>query len=257
MLKILVSVPNRGSIDPFMVADLLSFKRPLYSEITWFFPSGLTVDQARTESVLAAIHVGAEYIMFRDDDTLAPENHLTTLLARGADIAAALCTTKSKPPQPVMFGGGDVCTGWKRGDLVRCDETGLACALVRTDVFQRLSRPWFVSDSSVGEDIYFCRKAYKELGIRPIVDTSLICYHKDIETGELFFWDDNIGMGAWKTPTGIEMAVPPVGNPACPVVDLTKGANRDAEALDGTGCGCDSGGSGDGDGCGPDHHEQV
>jgi hypothetical protein len=268
MPGILVSVPNRGAIDPDMVMNLLAMYMPLYTDLIYFMPSGLPVDQARNESAAAAVKQDTEWLLFRDDDVLAPRDLITTLRARGADFICAPYTSKQKPPQMLMFSGDQPCVGWKPGDIVRCDEAAIGCSLIRTDIFRRLSEPWFAYTaeragdgmSEVGsrcsEDIFFCRKVKKELGIDTLVDTSLTCYHLDVNTRERYFWDPRLNIGAWQTPFGMEMVVPPVGNPACPVVDLTKEATQGAEVHGSGSGGGDAGGPGDGDG-GPEHHEPV
>ena len=53
---------------------------------------------------------------------------------------------------------------------------GLACALIRTDVFRRIGKPWFVFSEQRGEDYAFCKKC-SDAGIAIYVDTRVGCGH--------------------------------------------------------------------------------
>ena len=57
-------------------------------------------------------------------------------------------------------------------------------------------------DSSAADIKKAYRKLAKETGIRPVVDTGLCCAHKDLTTGELFFWDRETGEPTWMDLTG-------------------------------------------------------
>ena len=60
---------------------------------------------------------------------------------------------------------------------------GMACALIRTDVFRRLEYPWYdwinyggKNRDMLSEDLYFCVKC-SEAGIPIHVDTRVGCGH--------------------------------------------------------------------------------
>jgi len=58
---------------------------------------------------------------------------------------------------------------------------GLGCALVRTDVFGRIGKPWFSYEdygtgAYISEDYWFCR-ACREAGIKVFADTRVECGH--------------------------------------------------------------------------------
>lgn len=83
------------------------------------------------------------------------------------------------------------------GSMVECDVVGAGCLLVRTEVFERLKKPWFnwtigedPHNPGLSEDFYFCEKA-KKAGYKILVDTSCLCGHESLlffgNEGKLFF----------------------------------------------------------------------
>ncbi len=61
------------------------------------------------------------------------------------------------------------------------DACGLGFAYIEAEIFRRLSKPWFKWDStsitSPSEDIYFSKKVWDELGIKPLVDLNNVAGH--------------------------------------------------------------------------------
>ena len=65
-------------------------------------------------------------------------------------------------------------------NLFECFSVGGGLVLVKTDVFGRLSQPWWYHDQYqgqlMGEDVYFCRNAHRN-GIKVWCDGSLKILH--------------------------------------------------------------------------------
>ena len=85
-----------------------------------------------------AVNQGAKYLMFRDEDTLAPANLVTSLLQHlernpSWTFVGGLYATKSYPPEPLVY------TDWlqgpyfnfKKGELLKVLYTGMGASLIR------------------------------------------------------------------------------------------------------------------------------
>lgn len=121
---------------------------------------------------------------------------------RGLDAVSGLYFTKSDPPMPMCFGDPgceelefrprDISAQVAKGELVECNGIAMGCTLFRKDLFRSLSRPWFRtlsgadSNAAYTQDLFFCRKAIAEGGIRVAVHTGVIVGHLDSETGRIF-----------------------------------------------------------------------
>jgi hypothetical protein len=232
---IVESVPNYGKLDAEFVSNLLVQETPIHTSIFWFMPMNMTVDDARDATVRQAIERECEYVFFRDHDVICPPNALPILMSRNVDAIGGLYFSKTKPPWPLVFVDGRPTLQWKIGDIVKCDAIGMGCTLIKTDVFKRMEPPWFVTggESRVEtekalssyvytEDVHFCNRMRAELGISPYIDTSLSCSHKDLETGQKYFFNEREGAPAWTEKDGSVRCVLPVGHPKLNVVDLTK-----------------------------------
>ena len=126
-----------------------------------------------------------DYLFMIDDDMLVPVDLFEKLVRHDVDICAALAFTRSAPHKPVVY---NLETGWDhmRGEryyinhsvpnypkdqLVRCDAVGFGAVLIKTSVLKGLQKPWFMSTSGAGEDIWFCHKA-GEAGFKVFMDTA-------------------------------------------------------------------------------------
>lgn len=201
-LGLLIAIPSRGMVHISWAMHTLKLAHFMPNNLTYAYSyiGGAPVDQARTRLVEIALRHQAKYIMFLDDDVLIPPNGISRLFRLNAPIATGLVFTKADPSLPVIFRGrgeGNFLD-WRLGDIVEADGAGLACCLIKTEVFEMIEPPWFaweieeetgeegeVHRRKIGEDLYFYEKA-NEAGIRALCDTSVLCGHLDVESGEIF-----------------------------------------------------------------------
>lgn len=202
-----LTIPTLGMIDVQVVSRLFSLHRPLNSIVTPCWPVGMATAVARNKAVEAAIKADCTHIFFLDHDVLLPPETLTVLAAHDAPIACGLYYVKTKPPEPLMVRDEVVPTDWTHGDLVEVDVTGLGCALIDLAVFDKIDQPWFETGTKYTEDSYFYRRLAKATGIRPLVDTGLCCAHKSLETGDLYFFDQETGKPTWMGLDGVKHTI--------------------------------------------------
>ena len=162
-------------------------------ELGLHIPHRTQMTKARNMAVDYALggggaHQPFDYILWFDDDMLVPADAFHRLAAHNVDVAGALCFKRLPPYTPLLLHeredpaepGGRTTTWWHdypRGRLVKVLGTGFGCILTRTDVFRRLSRPWFVEkEGGAGSDIHFCNMA-RAAGYAIHVDTSLEVKH--------------------------------------------------------------------------------
>jgi SAM-dependent methyltransferase len=180
-------------------------------------PYGLPIDKARTECVEFALKQDCEYLFFLGDDTVPPADALHKMVFilknnKWIDVVGAVYCSKSTPAAPLVFRGNGRGTywDWKVGELFWVTGTGLDCCLIRTSVFDRLEKPWFLeirADAFMDEvaraegwteDLYFYDKLMRSYGWtsdelqnpetcdKPKtiwVDASIQCEHFDVKTG--------------------------------------------------------------------------
>lgn len=127
------------------------------------------VAQARNNGVELARNFGADYIFFLDSDMLFPSTALFRLLLHRKDIVGATYTKRVAPfgilgtqltEQPAVLSG----------DLLEMQRIPTGCLLIKMDVFEKLSKPYFrfevdADGAIVGEDYVFCDRA-REAGFR-------------------------------------------------------------------------------------------
>lgn len=196
---LLVAIPSRGMVSCEFVSSLLSQGDPLNMSIQYRFEIGGEVGESRNKLVAHALKIGAEYILFVDDDVILPTscfNKLVYWANKGHEIVSGVYYSKQIPPQPLIFKGrGNGYVGnWKVGDVIEdADGIGMGITLIKTDVFKKIPKPWFksvVGKISVDESLYFCDKL-KENGYKIFIDTSIQGIHFDSTTRTFYFNSDN------------------------------------------------------------------
>lgn len=139
---------------------------------------------ARDQAAKMALESDCQYLFMVDDDMICPDDLFQKLYRHDRDIVAALAFTRNYPHRPVMYSaleGYDpvarkeyfqnvVIQNYPKNELVECDAVGFGAVLIKTWLFQKVERPWFMSTCGTGEDILFCYKA-KKVGGRVFMDT--------------------------------------------------------------------------------------
>ena len=163
----------------------LALNAPMGSFLTWMIETGPNRAGNREKLAEAAIAAGARYLFFLDDDTICPNTTLKYLVYEIEKdpkimVCGGIYTTKELPSVPIVFKkfGDGAFWNWKVGEVFDCEGLGTGCMMIKTEVFQHLSKPWFFepNEAPVGvsttigdkivpilhsggtEDLYFCRK---------------------------------------------------------------------------------------------------
>lgn len=233
----MISVPTFGTLDVEWNTRFMALAGPLNAELKHCWPVDMPIADARDTSIDIAIQRGCDSVFFVDYDVLVPPDALTRLAARELPIVGGLYYSKSKPPEPIALVGGRPATGWERGDVIAVDVMGMGCTLLDVEFLKTMGQPWFKTTDEAGmvngeptrtqstEDSYFCERA-AELGTKPCVDTGVLCEHKDLKTGEKFYYDEDTDLPTWKDPQGQKHTT----TSACKIIDLTKESEKECES---------------------------
>ena len=159
--------------------------------VTWAFDTFIC--GAREMIVKQAISGGYDYVLFLDGDMVWPANTINLLMRTAmeeedAPVVAGMYCFRNEPHFPMLYKAN---TDEERkgtftftvpekdswGRMFEVDATGFGCCLLRTDIFEKISEPWFSLEGTGTEDIYFFKKARKEIDLRILVDTNICCGH--------------------------------------------------------------------------------
>ena len=220
-IKVFVATPSGGQVDVIaydnhrdIIFELGNIQR--HSKFRFF--TGTTgrmmVTYARETIAEEAVKLGMDWILFFDDDQILPRK-LFLALARHmnkADIICPLVFQRVYPYKPVLYklqyqekeiekdgikhkvayAQTDQITDYPVNEVFYPDATGFGCVLVSTKLLKAMKQPWFFSNTNLGEDIWFCRRA-QEHGFKVLCDTRIKVGHLSIprSIGELDFIEHN------------------------------------------------------------------
>jgi len=156
--------------------------------VTWAFDTFIC--GAREMIVKQAIEGGYDYVLFLDGDMIWPENMINILVKKAekmqAPVISGMYCFRNAPHYPMLYEANNdekdtfsftIPAKDQWGSIFAVDATGFGACLLRTDLFKKVSEPWFALEGKGTEDIFFFRKTRKELGIKVLVDTSICCGH--------------------------------------------------------------------------------
>ena len=129
-------------------------------------------------------------MFFLDDDVLPPDDILLQLLGLDVPIACGLYMAKKKKDERTLAAwvinhdskGQELYTGISPEQAARhvyVDVTGLGCALIKREIFEKVGEPWFHWDPppAPSEDFFFFLKVAREIGVKPLIDMKMLCKH--------------------------------------------------------------------------------
>lgn len=140
---------------------------------------GTLLPEMRNALAKVAIQQGATHILWIDSDMTFPPNTIERLLAHGEPIVGASYSQRKEPCKPVAAKDGVwVYTEEDSTGLQEVDFVGMGVMLVETRVYDYIDEPWHMTAWSekagytIGEDVYFCRKA-RAVGAPTFIDHDL------------------------------------------------------------------------------------
>lgn len=136
----------------------------------------------RHNAVRTMLQVNSSHLLFIDSDMKFPPWALRRLLSHDLPFVAANCTKRGFPVVGTAFDfDGEVVNSNDRSGLEVVRQVGLAFALIRRDVFEKLRPPLFMMEwvedmkGYCGEDIYFCQLV-QDAGYDIVIDHEMSKY---------------------------------------------------------------------------------
>lgn len=182
-----------------------SLSPPINYNMTVCQINGKPVAEARNAMAREALKTEARYLFFLGDDVLVPPHVLRqfiTCLENNPEIGVigGVYCSKSNPPAPLVFRGNGRGSywDWKVGEFFEVTGLGMDCTIIRTDIFQKLAEPWFVTkredqfESGINkadewtEDLWFLKQVTEKTNYKVFCDASIICDHEDVFTGKRY-----------------------------------------------------------------------
>lgn len=185
-MRILIAVPTFETIYPDTYRSIWDLDKGGH-EVLFESVRGYDVATARNKVAQKALDLNADYLLSVDNDVVLPRNALTLLLEdpkevclgyyahRGNDnlYNGRTCICKLKDENGAEYYHYPLESEYTAKELHRMAEAGVkkieihgggqGCALVHTDVFRKISYPWYdwvnYGDKNRGmlsEDLYFC-----------------------------------------------------------------------------------------------------
>jgi hypothetical protein len=186
-MKILICIPYTGYIPPqaaYSLPPMACYARSKGIEIG-MLPIGLSlVYTAREKAAQALIDDDYDALLFIDSDMVVPVDLVTRLVEANKNIVSALAFKRIPPYEPCIFKkcdheGTAFWLDYPKG-LIKVEGVGMACTLIKREVFEAMEKPYFFPMPVIGEDLAFCIRA-KEKGFEIYCDTTLVCGHCSME----------------------------------------------------------------------------
>jgi len=122
-----------------------------------------------------SLEKGCDWCLMVDTDMSYPDNLLDVLMSRDKDVIGVPYYSGVWSPTgtkivPILYNYNEKKDSWVRQkkveqtELFKVDGMGGGVMLIKTDVFKKLDKPWFLHGKHgdkthiMGEDVYFCSK---------------------------------------------------------------------------------------------------
>lgn len=169
--KLAVLIPCRDTLysaHAMSLAEMVKFNTMNDIDTHVFMDASTILLTQRERLATEAINLGAEYMLWLDSDIVFPASTAVRLLSHDEPVVAANYVRRQRPHKGVAY---ETIGDWENplpfevyDDLVEVEGIGMGCMLIKTSVFEELSKPWFdfqwspESNDFLGEDMYLCQK---------------------------------------------------------------------------------------------------
>lgn len=152
--------------------------------IDYRFVGSSLIYHAREEAGEHLLKQGYDWLFFIDSDMTPPGDIILRLMEHDKPIVSAMAFKRDPPHEACFYETLEVegdhsilknFTEWD-GSLTEVAGVGMACCLIKKEVFEQTPRPWFNPMLMLGEDLAFCYRA-RQAGFPIYVDTSITCGH--------------------------------------------------------------------------------
>ncbi len=209
-MKIAVGVPHLGPLQGYFVDSLLSMTMPAGWNLIRM--QDKPVDTARNLIVKTFMEsTEFTHLFFMDSDMRFHPHTVARLAALDLPIVSGLYLARTDTPLPHIYDYSHISPeGWAMYNsrcadygewlkanpeqaqrpnawcfdpdptaVLTCDAVGFGCVLIKREVFESISYPWFEADPETGgaEDFDFCEKA-RAAGYEIHADMTVQCDHE-------------------------------------------------------------------------------
>jgi GT2 family glycosyltransferase len=180
-MKVLMCIPFTGYVPPLAAYSLIPMACQARKEGIEIgqLPYGMSLVYIAREEAAKAMR-DFDYLLFIDSDMTVPVDLITRLVSHDKPIVSALAFRRSPGYEPCIFNKltdteATFYHDYPKG-LIEVAGTGMACTLIKREVFEKTPQPWFFPTKELGEDLIFCKRV-REAGFKIYCDTELICGH--------------------------------------------------------------------------------
>ena len=186
MSNVFIALPNLSWISTALVYNLIGWVRD-GAYLT--MPEGLRpASFAYNHCITHFLTMDCTHLWFMNPDTIPPQDSMKRLLDADTDIVYGIWHNMMRDEDGILkrvpvscrknSEGGRVPLVFGEG-LERIDGTGTGCTMIKREVFEAISPPWFEDRDYPGElagDYRFCQKAI-DAGFELFADYSIQCQH--------------------------------------------------------------------------------
>jgi len=204
-MKILIAVPTFENIYPDTFKSIYDLDKGNH-QTRFEFVRGYDVATARNRAVSIAMEAQADYLLMLDNDVVIPHNGLLSMLSREKDVVLGYyahrdadniyrgrtCLCKIQGANGEIYYNYPIESEYTAEEMARfrahnngaiqIHGGGMGCALIKMDVFDRISWPWFKwvvyedGHGTLSEDLYFCEQCRMN-NIKIYMDPQVNCGH--------------------------------------------------------------------------------